>query len=342
MSSLKKKKFVILGFGHIGKRHAEEVNAHPLAEIVAIIDTLEEELTKAATLYKVPVFNNLEVFLASGIEADIINICTPNGLHTQHSTQAIRNGFHILIEKPAGLKKADCSELLLLAEKHHKHTFCVLQNRYSPPAALLKKLVTDKSLGKILWVEVSCYWNRDERYYKKGNWRGTLELDGGTLFTQFSHFIDLLYWIFGGIKNPAGFFANCNHKNLIEFEDTGTFHFEFNKEGAGVFNYSTSVHGKNMESSFIVLGEKGSLKIGGQYMDKLDFFDVEGMSSPQIPQSGTPNQYGSYQGSANNHALVIENIIKALNNEPYEIAMLSEAMESVGIIEEIYKIRDNR
>lgn len=332
-------KFAVLGFGHIGKRHAEEIIAHVDAELVAIIDEDSEVLRNALNIYSVPIFNSIIDFLASGINADIINICTPNGWHIPHAIHAVENDFHVLIEKPAGLRKAECEELLAIAKEKSKHTFCVLQNRYSPPSQLLKQVVENNSLGKILWVEVSCYWNRDERYYKKGNWRGTLDLDGGTLYTQFSHFVDLLYWVFGSIKNINGYMTNGNHQNSIEFEDTGTFNFEFQKEGAGVFNYSTSVYGANMESSFIVLGEKGSLKIGGQYMDKLEFFKVQDMEKPSLPIGAEPNQYGSYQGSANNHSIVMDNVVKALKGKSYEIANLAEAMQSVGMIEDIYKIR---
>ena len=332
-------KFAVLGFGHIGKRHAEEIHAHPDADLVAIIDLDKTARANAASAYSIPVFENMEEFIASGLNADIINICTPNGWHIPQAMHAIGNGFHVLVEKPVGLVVRECEELQNLSVEKGKSVFCVLQNRYSPPARLLKKLVSENSLGKILWVQVNCYWNRDARYYKTDGWRGTMHMDGGTLYTQFSHFVDLLYWAFGDFDILTTFFANCNHEGMIEFEDTGTFNFEFEKEGAGVFSYSTSVHGANMESSIIVLGEKGSVKIGGQYMEKLEFFNVEDMEAPALSQSNGANHYGSYQGSANNHSLVIDNVVKALQGESYEIATLDEAIHSVGIIERVYEGR---
>ncbi len=332
-------KFIVLGFGHIGKRHAEEISACPSAALAAIIDMDAEARLLADQMYQVPCFDSLDQCIAAGINADVVAICTPNGLHIPHAIHAINNDFNVLVEKPVGLLVEECYSLQELAQAKNKEVFCVLQNRYSPPAALLKKLVTEQSLGKILWVQVNCYWNRDHRYYKPGNWRGTLHLDGGTLYTQFSHFVDLLYWVFGDLEIKNTFFANCNHQGMIEFEDTGSFHFNFENEGAGVFSYSTSVIGANMESSIIILGEKGSIKIGGQYMEKLEFFHVDGMETPNLASANKPNHYGSYQGSANNHSTVILNVVNALLGLPYEIATLEEAIHSVGIIQRVYQNR---
>lgn len=340
----KKINFAVTGFGHIGRRHAEEISNHPDAQLSAIIDTDESARHKAVSSFGIPVFSSLEDFLDSDIaqHTDIISICSPNGYHIPQARQVLQNKFHTLVEKPIGLIYADCIELIQLAEIHHKQVFCVLQNRYSPPSVLLKDLIDNNKLGKIFWVEVNCYWNRDERYYTKGSWRGTAALDGGTLFTQFSHFIDLLYWVFGPLKNIDGYFANFNHPETIAFEDTGAFHFELEKSGAGVFAYSTALWKQNMESTITVIGEKGTVKVGGQYMEKLDYFCVENMEKPELSSANPPNNYGHYTGSANNHSLVIDNVIKALTGRPYQIASIEEAAASVGIIEEVYKIRDKK
>jgi UDP-N-acetyl-2-amino-2-deoxyglucuronate dehydrogenase len=340
----KKIKFAVTGFGHIGRRHAEEISNHPFALLSAIIDTGETARHKAVSSFGVPVFASLDDFFASDAakQVDIISICTPNGLHIPQARQVLQNKIHTLVEKPIGLKCADCNELIQLSKTQNKQVFCVLQNRYSPPSVLLKELIDTNKLGKIFWVEVNCYWNRDVRYYTKGSWRGTADLDGGTLFTQFSHFIDLLYWVFGPLKNIDGFFANFNHQEILAFEDTGAFHFEFEKSGAGIFSYSTALWKQNMESTITVIGEKGTVKVGGQYMEKLDYFCVENMERPELSASNPPNNYGNYTGSANNHALVIDNVIKALTGQPYQIASIEEAAASVNIIEEVYKIRDKK
>ena len=139
-----------------------------------------------------------------------------------------------------------------------------MQNRYSPPSVWIKDLIDRKVLGDIYMVQLNCYWNRDERYYKAGGWKGTKDLDGGTLFTQFSHFIDIMYWLFGDIQNIQGKFADFNHKDYTDFEDSGFVSFDFVNGGIGSLNYSTSVANQNLESSMTIIGEKGIKLSGGQ------------------------------------------------------------------------------
>jgi len=337
---LKKIDFAVIGFGHIGSRHAEEISSHTGAELKAIVDTDADALKKAKEKYPAALYSSIDEFLLHKTGIDIVCICTPNGLHINQARQIIDEDMDVLVEKPLGLYKMECDDLIEFVKVRNRNLFCVLQNRYSPPAQYLKHIVGSLKLGKIFWVEVNCYWNRDERYYKKGGWRGTNELDGGTLYTQFSHFVDILYWVFGPVKNIEGRFWDFSHKYLTEFEDTGIFSFEFEHGGAGTFNYSTALWQQNMESSFTVIGEKGALKIGGQYMDKLEYFMVEGLEKPELPNGNPPNNYGSHQGSANNHAHVIDNVVKALNGQPFDIAKAEEAAASVAIIEEVYRIRD--
>ncbi|MFB0998369.1 MAG: Gfo/Idh/MocA family oxidoreductase, partial [Flavobacteriales bacterium] len=165
-----------------------------------------------------------------------------------------------------GLNKADCEDIMHLALQNNKQVFCVMQNRYSPPSAWLKEIMDKKLLGNIHMVQLNCYWNRDDRYYKKGGWKGTPDLDGGTLFTQFSHFIDIMYWLCGDIDNITGNFKDFTHKDSTTFEDSGLVTFDFLKGGMGCLNYSTAVWDKNLESSLTIIGSKGSVKVGGQYM----------------------------------------------------------------------------
>lgn len=332
-------RFAVVGFGHIGKRHAEEINNNPDAGLAAICDIDEEVRVKAGQMYNVPVFARIEELLRN-TEADIINICTPNGYHAPLARQALENKRHVLIEKPMALHRQDCDALIAEAGKQERQIFCVLQNRYSPPSQFINKLIRENWLGKIYWVQVSCFWNRDHRYYTAGSWRGSKDLDGGPLYTQFSHFIDLLYWNFGPLKNIKGIFSNCNHPEQTGLEDTGSFSYEFERGGSGLFSYSTALYNRNMESSITIIGEKGTVKAGGQYMDRIEYFDVEGKEMPVLAPSNPPNQYGTYQGSAANHQHVIDNVVKALRGAKYDIASAEDAAGSVEIIEEVYKVRD--
>ena len=151
-----------------------------------------------------------------------------------------------------------------------------MQNRASPPSVCIKEVFDKKLLGDILMVQLNCCWNRDERYYEKANWKETMKLDGGTLFTQFSHFIDMMYWLFGDIKDIHANFQNFKHENSIDFEDSGFVNFNFVDGGMGCINYSTAVWDKNMESSMTIIGSEGSVKLGGQYMDKVEHCHIKG------------------------------------------------------------------
>jgi UDP-N-acetyl-2-amino-2-deoxyglucuronate dehydrogenase len=328
--------FGVIGQGHIGKRHAEMIRLNPGSELVAVCDTKSKE-ELGLTSIKENYYNDLPALLKNHPEIDVINVCTPNGLHAQHSIDALSAGKHVVCEKPMALSKADCEKIIFTALQYHKQVFAVMQNRYSPPSAWLKEIVEKKYIGEIFMVEVNCFWNRDERYYTKPHWKGTRALDGGTLFTQFSHFIDIMYWIFGDITNIHAKFKNYNHGDLIEFEDSGLVSFEFIQSGFGVLNYTTAVWEKNMESSITVIGSKGSVRVGGQYMDKVEYCNISDYEMPSLANTNPANDYGGYKGSANNHPQVIQNVIDTLNgiNTPSTNAL--EGLKVVEIIERIYK-----
>jgi len=272
-------------------------------------------------------------------EVEVVNICTPNGLHAQHALQAIESGKHVVIEKPMALTKADCEKILHQALSRQKNVFCVMQNRYSPPSTWLKEIVDNKALGDIYMVQLNCYWNRDERYYNKGDWKGTSDLDGGTLFTQFSHWVDIMYWLFGDITNIQAKFADFNHKQNTDFEDSGFVSFDFVNGGMGSINYSTSVWDKNLESSLTIIGSKGSIKVGGQYMDQVDVCHINDYTMPQLKDTNPANDYGAYKGSANNHNFVIENVLNTLSGKNTMTTNALEGMKVVDIIERIYALR---
>jgi UDP-N-acetyl-2-amino-2-deoxyglucuronate dehydrogenase len=233
-------KFAVAGCGHIGKRHAAMINNNNECELVALCD-VKDKNDLGINSFHVPFFKSLDDLLGSNQLFDVLCVATPNGLHEEHALKALASGHHVVVEKPMALTKKGCEKILYEALHHHKIVFCVMQNRYSPPPVWLKKLLIDNILGKIYIVQVNCYWNRDERYYTPGNWHGTLNMDGGTLFTQFSHFIDILYWLFGDISNIQARFNNFNHTGLTEFEDSGFILFDFISGGMGSLSYSTSV-----------------------------------------------------------------------------------------------------
>ncbi|MDR3704406.1 MAG: Gfo/Idh/MocA family oxidoreductase [Paludibacteraceae bacterium] len=332
-------KFAVIGQGHIGKRHAEMIRRNPNSQLVAVCDILPKEQVGLADI-KEPYFNSIDELLDAGIEADVVNICTPNGYHAEYAVKCLEKRFHVVIEKPVALSKLDAEKILFKSLEVSRHVFCVMQNRYSPPSEWLKNIVDNKVLGDIYMVQLNCYWNRDDRYYKPGNWHGEQKLDGGTLFTQFSHFIDIMYWLFGDITNIKGNFHDFCHQSLTDFEDSGVVTFDFVNGGMGNINYSTAVWDTNLESSITIVGSKGTVKVAGQYMNEVVYCHVKDYVMPELAPSNPPNDYGAYKGSAQNHHYVIQNVVDKLKEKGSITTNVLEGLKVVDIIERIYQVRD--
>jgi UDP-N-acetyl-2-amino-2-deoxyglucuronate dehydrogenase len=331
-------KFAVVGMGHIGKRHASMILENKDAKLVAICDVLTKEEI-GWNNNQVPLFGSLAEMLQSTEEFDVVNICTPNGLHAPQTIEALNARKHVVVEKPMALSKKDAELIIFKALQVSRQVFTVMQNRYSPPVKWLRQLIQENRLGKVFMVQMNCFWNRDDRYYKPGGWHGTPDLDGGVLFTQFSHFIDIMYWLFGDICNIKGNFGNFAHLHSTSFEDVGSIAFDFVNGGMGNINYSTAVWDKNLESSITAIGEKGTVKIAGQYMDSVTCCHIENYSMPQLEAVNPPNDYGGYKGSASNHGAVIENVIDTLYGETEVATNALEGMKIVDIIERVYAVR---
>jgi UDP-N-acetyl-2-amino-2-deoxyglucuronate dehydrogenase len=336
-----KVRFAVIGSGHIGKRHAEMIRRDEEGELVAMVDVRSKEECEALD-FNVPFFHTLEELLASTLEFDVVNVCTPNGFHAAQSLTALEAKKHVVCEKPMGLTKDSCEKMIFKALQVSRQVFCVMQNRYSPPSQWIKEVVESRTLGEVYMVQLNCYWNRDERYYKKGGWKGTKDLDGGTLFTQFSHFIDIMYWLFGDIDNIQGKFADFTHQESTDFEDSGFVSFDFVNGGMGSINYSTAVANQNLESSITIIGERGSIKIGGQYMNEVEVCNIKNYVMPELAPTNPGNDYGTYKGSAANHNYVIKNVIDTLKGRTSATTNALEGMKVVEIIERIYKVRNEQ
>jgi predicted dehydrogenase len=330
--------FAVIGQGHIGKRHAEMARRNVDINLVAVCDVLPKDKLGIENITE-DFFNDVDEMLAAHPEIDVVNICTPNGLHSSQALKALEANKHIVCEKPMALTKNDCELVIYKALQMHKQVFCVMQNRYSPPSMWLKEIISNKLIGDIFMVQLNCYWNRDERYYKKGNWKGTNDLDGGTLFTQFSHFIDIMYWLFGDIKDIQAKFNDFTHKESTDFEDSGFVNFNFVNGGMGSINYSTAVWDTNLESSLTIIGSNGSVKVGGQYMDKVEYCHIKDYTMPVLAETNAANDYGHYKGSANNHNYIFENVVDTLKGKTTITTNALEGLKVVDIIERIYALR---
>lgn len=331
-------KFAVVGCGHIGKRHAEMISRNEECELVALVD-VKEKNTLGIENFSVPFFSSIDELLNSDVEVDVINIASPNGFHAEQGMKVLDSGRHLVIEKPMSLTKKDSEALIFKGLQKHKHVFCVMQNRYSPPSVWLKEVLEAGILGDIYMVQINCYWNRDNRYYKPESWHGKKDLDGGTLFTQFSHFIDLMYWYFGDIKNIQAKFADFNHEKLTDFEDSGLISFDFVNGGMGSLNYSTAVWDKNLESSITIIAENGSVKVGGQYMNEVEYCHIKDYEMPVLAPTNPGNDYGAYKGSAANHHYIIENIADVIRGRNSITTNALEGLKVVDIIERIYNLK---
>ncbi|MCE2845650.1 MAG: Gfo/Idh/MocA family oxidoreductase [Sphingobacteriales bacterium] len=338
-SSTQTIRFAVIGCGHIGMRHAEMIRRNPEAELIAICDIRDKSALNLGEAADVPFYNDAEEMFERHPEIDVVNVCTPNGLHATHSKLALSYRKHVVCEKPMAISKADCEQVIHQALQVSRTVFGVMQNRYSPPSAWLKQVIDEKLLGEIYMVQLNCFWNRDDRYYKPGSWKGSADLDGGTLFTQFSHFIDIMYWVFGDITDINGVFADFNHAHSTAFEDTGIVNFRFLNGGMGCLNYTTAVYDTNLESSITVIGKNGSLKIGGQYMNEVEYCHIKGYEMPELPPASPANDYGAYKGSAANHHFIIENVIDTLKGRTTMTTNALEGLKVVDIIERIYALR---
>lgn len=332
-------KFAIIGCGRIAQRHAEHINK--FGKLVSVCDIEPQKANELANLYGVKPYYDLNQMLENESEIDVISVCSPNGLHAEHSIVALNAGFNVLCEKPLAIKLEDCGKMISAAESANKRLFAIKQNRYNPPVAAVKKAIEEGKLGKIYSVQLSCFWNRNEDYYKN-SWKGTQEFDGGTLYTQFSHFIDLLYWMIGDVKQVKAFGKNFAHNGIIEFEDTGVVIVEFLNEAIGTINYTVNSYNKNMEGSLTIFGEKGTVKIGGQYLNELEYQNIENFEITDLPEGNKPNNYGNYVGSMSNHDKIYQNVIDVLENHGKITTNSFEGLKTVEIISKIYEAANSQ
>jgi UDP-N-acetyl-2-amino-2-deoxyglucuronate dehydrogenase len=330
-------KFAIVGCGSIGKRHIAVLDAEPEAEIVAICDTDEKKCKELSTLYSgVPYFTSYNEML-NQITADVVNVVTPHALHADMTIQALNKKFNVLVEKPMALTMLDCHRMNDSALKNGMKLWVVKQNRHNVPVKLAKDAIDKGMLGKIFMVKCDILWNRYQGYYDESPWRGKKIQEGGALFTQASHFIDLLVWWCGDVVDVKTFMETQNHR--IETEDSGNAIFKFSSGTMGSLNWTTCVYNKNYEGSITIVGEFGTIKIGGQYLNKIEFWDVRGYPLQEgIEFTDKPNAYGKYQGTSSNHDKVIKTIIETIKNKEVNIQAVEgfEGMRCVDAIEKMY------
>ena len=327
-------RFAVVGCGNIGKRHAMHIQNNPWADLVIVCDIREESAKKLSEGYGCKYAIDYRKILSEKV--DVVNICTPNHLHASMTIDALKYRKHVVCEKPMCLTVKDGMDMIKHEKKSGKRLFIVKQNRYNPPVKAVKQAVQDNAIGKPIMCCVNVYWNRHKEYYLESEWKGKSEFDGGALYTQCSHFIDLMIYLNGKIDKVFAYSDNYTHPE-IDIDDTGIVLLKFENGSLGSINYTTSVYKSNYEGSLSLFGEKGAVKIGGQYLNTLEHWDIDGLSMPKISKCAKANDYGTYRGSMSNHDMVIENVIQSLQNEKGHNTTSEEGLETIKVIEAIYR-----
>lgn len=330
-------KTAIIGCGNIGKRHVAAFDDNDDVSLVGVYDVQVEAAQKQVDVYKSQ-FIRYDSFEAAinDSSVDLVSVCTPHHLHKDQTISALNAGKHVLVEKPMALNTQDAKEMIAVAQAKNRNLYVMKQNRFNVPITLTKDVLDTGKLGQVFMIQCNVYWNRNPEYYSNSNWRGDKKSEGGALFTQASHFIDLLIWWFGDVTNAS---AIINTKMQdIEIEDCGNAVLGFESGVQGSLTWTTCVYNKNYEGSITIIGEKGTIKIGGPYLNQIDYWDVQSYPLPtNINFADLPNNYGKYQGTSSNHHKVLAEIVKDLNGDKSEIVIGEEGIRSIDAIEKIYK-----
>jgi predicted dehydrogenase len=326
--------FALIGCGRAGERHVPQ--AGKFGRFVAACDIDEAAVRRLCRAVDADTYTDYGTMLrAVRNKVDVIAVCTPNGLHCEHSIKAFEAGYHVICEKPMAITVHECGEMIKAAERANRRLFVVKQNRYNPPVAHLKSLLDTGALGQIYSAHLNCYWNRNDKYFQS-DWKGTMKMDGGTLYTQFSHFIDLIYWLVGDVREAFAFTSNYCHKGSVEFEDAGVAILRFYNGAMGSVNFTINSFGRNMEGSLTLFCEKGTVKIGGQYLNEIEYQQVKDLEPAQLRTGRPPNEYGEYQGSMSNHEDVYANVQSVLTSGGSIGTVGFEGLKTVEIIDKIY------
>jgi len=328
-----KLRFGIIGCGKISPRHAAEMNR--VGVLTGVCDIIPERADALAATCEAKAFYHIADFLA-GSPYDVVAVCTPNGLHAQHSILALEAGANVLCEKPLATTATDATAMMDAASRTGKKLFVVKSTRYNPALISLKNILERGQLGHVFSFQLNCFWNRPNAYYSS-SWKGDAMMDGGILFTQFSHYIDALLWLLQDeIQSVSGFRKNYAHEGYIDFEDTGIAAIQMNKGTMGGINWSVNSYQKNMEVSLVLLTEKGSVKVGGEYMNAIDYQLLAETDVTLSSGSGQSNDYGFYKGSMSNHDKVYDNLLLALENDKHPFSHAIDGLKTVQAIQQIY------
>ena len=327
-------RFAIVGCGKIAGKHAALCNR--FGKLSAVCDIDPARANELASQFDTKAYSSFDDLLEKQEGLTAVAICTPNGLHAEQTIKALNRGLHVICEKPMAITLADAEKMNAAAEKSGKELFVIKQNRFNPTVVKARELLLANALGKIYSIQLNAFWHRGADYYTS-SWHGDKKLDGGILFTQFSHFIDLVNWLFGDIKRVIAYERNFRREFEKEIEDTVVSCFEMNNGILGTGHFSVNSYNTNMEGSLTILAEKGTLKIGGRYLNEISYQAMDGSEIILEKEGKKENDYGSYQGSMSNHDKMYEHIRDVLTTGSPNHFSGRDGIRTVEMIQKIYQ-----
>jgi UDP-N-acetyl-2-amino-2-deoxyglucuronate dehydrogenase len=291
--SQRKFDIAVVGCGRISKNHFEAIGQTEGLRLSAVCDTDEGRAREAGEAHGVPWFTGFEDLLRDA-PCDIVAICTPSGLHAPQGVLAARAGKHVMSEKPMATSLAAADQLVEACDAAGVRLFVVKQNRLNPPIQLLRRAIDKGRFGRIYVANVTVRWQRPQEYYDAAPWRGTWEFDGGAIMNQASHYVDLIQWLVGPVESVIAKTATQARK--IEAEDSGAAVLKFRSGALGVIEVNVLTYPRNLEGSLTILGERGSVKIGGTAVNKVEHWQfAEYDDDDKLVESvntNPPNVYG--------------------------------------------------
>ncbi len=322
----------LVGCGRISIRHVQSIAEIPEVRLVAVADIIPARTRRAAQDTGADCYDDYSRMLARR-DIDIVDICTPSGLHAEMAVQALQAGKHALVEKPMALTLRDADRMIAAARAANKKLCIVLQNRYNPPMQDLRRVVDEGRLGRLLLGNATVRWYRPQEYYEDG-WHGTLAMDGGALMNQCIHHIDALQWLMGDVASVFAFTGTLAHQ--MEAEDTGVVAVRFASGALGSIEGSTVTYPENLEGSVAIFGERGSVKVGGTALNRKVFWKIEGQVQHEVDllvrdQVDPPSVYGT------SHKAVFADMIGAIREDREPRTNAAQARKSVALVLAIYE-----
>jgi UDP-N-acetyl-2-amino-2-deoxyglucuronate dehydrogenase len=327
-------RFAHVGCGRISKSHFDALEKHrDRVELVGICDIDPAALEQAHRRTGAQTHGSLDDLLAR-TNADIVTLATPSGLHSTQTIQVAQSGRHVLTEKPMATRWDDGKRMVEVCDRAGVQLFVVKQNRLNPTVQLVKRAIAKGRFGRLFAVQCNVFWTRPQEYYDGAKWRGTWEFDGGAFMNQASHYVDLLDWLVGPVESVQAFTATLARR--IEVEDTGVAAIRWRSGALGSINVTMLTYPKNLEGSITILGEKGTVKLGGVAVNQIEHWDfAEPDAEDDAKWRDASYQTSSVYGLG--HGLYYDNVIRALRGEAAPETDGREGLRSLELLIAIYQ-----